>query len=375
VRSTKTVNSLLKFSHWVKNEAPFGGDLLFSGKTRDTIKRNILYPLRRYVGKKNCKFSIVNGEGVLYGRTFHIVGAYDESSEERVRGITLAGAYIDEVTIIPESFYRMVLSRLSLEGARLYGTTNPDSPYHWLKIEIDKNLDSMISFHFTLDDNPYLPQRYKDDLKAEYGEGTLYYRRFYLGEWCLAEGAIYDMWDERKHVIDTPPFTPKTWYVGIDYGTHNPTCFLMVAIDGGQVYCAKEYYYDSVKKNKSKSDAEYAADLVDFVGDTKVTSVIVDPSALSFKVALRACNLTTRDAHNSVLDGIRTTARLLTADKLHVNKSCENLIMEFSSYVWDERSQIIGEDRPMKANDHACDALRYICHTVLGKGESRAITF
>jgi PBSX family phage terminase large subunit len=396
VRSTKTVNSLIKFSHWTKNEAPVGGDILFTGRTRDTVKRNVLYPLRRYVGRRNCKFSIVNGEGKLYGRIFYIVGANDETSEERIRGLTLAGVYIDEITIIPESFYRMALSRLSLDGSRLYGTTNPDGPFHWLKKEIDKDMPQMSVFHFTLDDNPYISQQYKDDLKAEYGEGTLWYKRYYLGLWVQAQGAVYDMWDESRHVIKDLPAEGFDWYyTWIDYGTANPCAFGYNGVKDGKVTCIKEYYYDGRNSQKQKTDMDIYYDLHAFLRGVPNRWIILDPSALSLKTQLKKeemcrdcqgtgkvngakCETCTgkgkmdpftnlKDCDNSVLDGIRTLSSFLQNGRYHVHESCKNHRMEFGAYTWNSKAQAKGEDVPMKVNDHTMDGARYGVHTLFGQ--------
>src|SRR5690606_4293976 len=137
------------------------------------------------------------------------------------RGMTLAGAYGDEVTLWPESFFTMLLSRLSVPGAQFFGTTNPDSPGHWLKKRYLDRADelSLRRFRFTLADNPALDPAYVEALKREYT--GLWYRRYILGEWVAAEGAIYDMFDPDRHVARELPEILH-WWVGVDYGTTNP---------------------------------------------------------------------------------------------------------------------------------------------------------
>ena len=370
VRSSKTVNSLIKFAHWVKNESPAGGEILFSGKTRDTIKRNVLNVLQQYVGRKNLKYSVVGGSGTLYGKSFAIVGANDESSEQRIRGMTLAGAYLDEMSILPESFYRMTLSRLSLEGARLYGTTNPDNPKHWLKLEMDKKLPHMSVFHFTLADNSYISEEFKSTLKLDYS--GMWYKRFILGLWVAGTGAIYDMFDENVQVVDNTPEIGKL-YVGIDYGTNNPTSFLLIAVNNGVATCLDEYYYDSTKHSKQKVDSEQLADFKKFIGNRKIQTIYIDPSASNFKLLLIREGYSCRDADNAVVPGIRTVSNLLSTRKYYINRKCIEHIKEFYSYVWDEKSIEMGVDKPVKQNDHTMDACRYALHTLFGKGGVRVL--
>jgi PBSX family phage terminase large subunit len=183
-----------------------------------------------------------------------------------------------------------------------------------------------------------------------------------------AEGAIYDMWDPAVHVYKDQPFPVQDYYVSIDYGTANPTAFLLFGVNGKQALCLKEYYYDSSKSQRQMTDAEYAVEFKKFVGDLKIKSVIIDPSAASFRTQLRKDGWFVRDANNDVLDGIRTVSTMLHERRLYVHESCKNLIRELPGYAWDPKAQQHGEDKPMKVNDHAVDAARYFCHTVMGKG-------
>lgn len=349
------------------------GPLLMVGKTELTLQRNVIDLLIQAYGKN------VYTKGhtcYIFGRPCYIVGASDERAEQKIRGLSLAGAYCDEISLYPESFVQMLKNRLRLKGAMLFGTMNPDNPNHFINADLINNeeITDKTIWLSTMDDNPYLDPDYVERMKTAYPKSSMWYKRYILGIDCLAEGAVYDMWDPDKHVTDYTDLQGWKWYVGIDYGTNNPCVFLMIGMHKGEAYCAGEYYWDSLKKNRQKTDGEYADDLISFIGNVSC-EVIMDPSALSFKVECRKRGISVRDADNSVPDGIRTTARLLTAGKYHVNKVCENHIKEFSGYVWDEKSQSSGEDRPMKANDHTMDACRYVLHTVLGKGEARAIVF
>lgn len=371
VSSGKTITTCFKLVDFCVGGPP--GEILLCGKTERTLQRNVIDPLIRIFGNGIKK---VGSNIYIFGRKCYIVGANDERAEQKIRGISLVLAYCDELTLYPESFFKMLQTRLRLPGAALIATTNPDAPTHYLVESLlqNKEIGDLVTVWFsTMEDNPYLDPSYIENMKRTYPKSSLWYKRYILGLWVAAEGVVYDMWDPEKHIADNPTFTPLDWYIGVDYGTANPCVFLMVAVREGRVYVAKEYYYDSVKNNRQKDDAEYVRDLKSFIGDTKIRSVLIDPSALSFKVTLRNAGILVRDADNSVLDGIRTVSRLLAGDNLKVNRSCSNLIKEFSAYAWDSKAQARGEDAPLKQNDHAQDALRYVCMSLLGKGELKLI--
>lgn len=366
VSSGKTVTTCFKLVDFCINGP--SGEILLIGKTERTLERNVIDLLIKMFGRSIQK---VGSSVYIFGRRCYIVGANDERSEQKIRGISLVCAYCDELTLYPESFFQMLKSRLRIPGACLIATTNTDAPTHYLiesLIQNPKEQDKLAVWYSTMDDNPYLDPGYVAAMKSAYPENSMWYKRYILGLWVAAEGVIYDMWNQDVHVYETDPFPVFDYYVGVDYGTANPTCFLLVGVSGNKAICIKEYYYDSVKSLRQKTDAEYASDLKQFIGDTKIKTVILDPSAASFKVELRRQGILVRDADNSVLDGIRTVATMLGTGRYFVNKSCKNLIQEKSAYVWDERSQQNGIDRPLKANDHASDAERYVLHTVIGKG-------
>jgi PBSX family phage terminase large subunit len=257
----------------------------------------------------------------------------------------------------------MLLSRLSVEGSMFFGTTNPDSPFHWLKTGFLDRADELDlrTWHFQLSDNLSLSPSYIDNLSAEYT--GLWRKRYILGLWVQAEGAIYDMFDEPKHVRPTED-NGRSWYVGIDYGTANPFHALAVQVcTDNRLHVAHEWRFDSAKAGRSMTDAEYAAAVKEWLTahEIKPRFVFIDPSAASFIEAARRAQIEgVWGADNAVLDGIRRTARLLTAGRLTIAPECSELTKEIVSYVWDPKAQEKGEDAPLKANDHGPDALRYL---------------
>lgn len=388
VRSSKTIMSIIRWIEYIK-EAP-KGKLLMIGKTERTLKRNILDVIEDMVGTSNYRFSSGKGEVRIFQRVIDIVGANDERSENKIRGTTLAGAYGDELTLWPESFFKMLMTRLSVRGSMFFGTTNPDSPYHWLKkdyLDLEGVIGTdgkpkldMISFHFTLHDNPALDPDYVRALENEYS--GLWYKRFILGLWVMAEGVIYDMFNNEKHVLSDDKLPVNVlefdrYYIPIDYGAANPTTFLLIgerttAAGEREAYVLKEYYYDGRKEQSQKTNSEYAEDLVEFIGDTIVQAIYVDPSAKSFINELTKNEKITASvtpADNDVVEGIREVSTKLKRGLLYVKDTCLNLLREFNAYVWDAKAQKIGEDKPMKDNDHCLDALRYYVYTRIKTGD------
>lgn len=364
VRSGKSHASIIRFLDFIIHGPQ--GMLIAIGKTNTAIKRNFVDPLLDMLGL-DVKYYAGKQEMHLYGKTIVLVGANDERAEGKIRGNTYAGAYVDELTLLPESFFTTLLARLSIEGAKLFATTNPDSPFHWLKKNyLDRmELLDLKRFYFKLEDNPSLTDTFKNNLKQEFR--GLWYKRFIDGEWVLAEGAIYDFFDERIHCLDFPPTHSQYYICGIDYGTNNPCAFILVGYDPNNfpnIWVEEEYYWDSKEHNRQKTDSEYADDLKKFLGNKNVKAVIVDPSAASFKAEMIKMGFQNiMDANNDVLDGIRFTSKMLSNGTLKICKSCKNLIKEIQTYVWDEKSIKLGEDKPLKQNDHILDGLRYTCLT------------
>jgi len=211
-----------------------------------------------------------------------------------------------------------------------------------------------------------LARGFVEALKKEYT--GLWYKRFILGLWVLAEGVVYDMFDESRHVVDVQALLKqrekqqfRNYFVGVDYGTNNPCTFGLYGYDKGlPVYLVKEHYYDSAKTNRQKTDSQHADDFQNFIkGIPNLANIYVDPSALSFISELRHRGYRVTGANNDVLDGIRFVGKLLSNGQFFVDKSCRNIIKEFAAYVWDAKAQAKGEDKPIKANDHCLDQLRY----------------
>jgi PBSX family phage terminase large subunit len=328
------------------------------GVTRDSIQRNLVIDLCQLIGARipGSKATEMN----LFGRQVYFVGANDESSVRRIQGATLAIALVDEATEIPEAFWNMLLSRLSVPGAQLLATLNPSSPGHWLKKKfLDRENElNLKSWHFMLEDNPILTKEYVEGLKNEYsapGNG-MWYKRYILGEWAVAEGLVYDGFDEMNLYEDDYP-QPNMWVAGVDYGTTNPTTCILAGLSPKQwpqIHIEKEYYYSSKKSGRQKSDAELADDIKEFIGWRPLEALYVDPSAASFKIELRNRGLPVVDALHDVMPGIRVTHKFITHKNLVIHKSCKHLLEELATYSYCPRAAAKGKDAPIKNHDHCC---------------------
>lgn len=379
VRSGKTISSLMRWLAYVRN-APLRGQLAVIGKTTHTAYRNVFAPLMDpgIVGStvaKSVSYTAGAPTGTILGREVHVIGAADAKAEPKVRGLTGAGAYVDEATVLPENFWDQLVARQSTPGAKIFATTNPDSPAHWLRTKwLTAGNPSVRSWHFTLDDNPFLEPDYVAHLKRSYV--GLWYRRFILGLWVAAEGAVYDMFDHDRHLVAPRRVPPILDWIcaGVDYGTSNP--FHAVLIGRGndrRLYVTAEYRYDSARAQRQLTDARYSQEFRRFLANAPIPRtalcgvtpryVVVDPSAASFRVQLHEDGVPSWPADNDVLDGIRTVANVLGNDGLRISRACPALIDEMSGYSWDPKAQKIGEDKPIKSADHGPDALRYGLHT------------
>jgi PBSX family phage terminase large subunit len=348
-----------------------GGRNVFTGVSKQSVYNNVLADLFDLVGPRNYCYNRNTGQLKLYGTEWLVIGAKDEGSERYVRGLTVGIAICDELSLMPQSFFQMLLTRMSPEGARLYATTNPDSPYHWLKTDYLDNVDLrskniLWSDHFTMADNPNLSPEFLEAQKRLYR--GFFYKRFIEGLWVIAEGAIYkDSWSEEL-LYDQPdepiglrgPGGYQQRIIAVDYGTTNPMVFLDIYDDGRLFWVTREYYWDSVVEMRQKTDAEYADDLVKFIGPHANAKVIIDPSAASFKAEMLKRGIWHVDADNDVNEGIRITSMVLNQRLVRFcRQAASKTIQQMQTYAWDAKAAQRGEERPLKVHDHGPDAFRY----------------
>lgn len=371
VRSGKTTIMLWSFVRWAMetfDRQRFG----VCGKTVDSAVKNIIQPFlsmtltrELYVVRWRRSDKLLEVRRGRVCNTFEVFGGKDEGSAALVQGRTFAGVLLDEVALMPQSFVEQALARCSVDGARLWFSCNPESPQHWFYKDWIQRADerNALYLHFEMTDNPSLSpkvlQRYETMFSG------VFYDRYVRGLWVLAEGMVYPMFGDKCMVGDTPPEEKAghSYYISCDYGTLNPFAALLWRWDGKVAVCEREYYHSGRETQQARTDAEYYAELEKLAEDFPVREVVVDPSAASFiEVIRRNKRFTVRKAKNDVLPGIMTTARFLQDGTIKVNRVCRNTIKEFGLYRWDDKA---AEDRPIKENDHAMDAVRYFTYTVL----------
>ncbi len=382
IRSGKTVAMSLGFVFWAVDSFD-EQNFIMAGKTIGSFRRNVLTNLKLMLSSRGYRWKHHLAENMLEisrnGRTnyFYMFGGKDESSQDLIQGITAAGAFFDEVALMPESFVNQATGRCSVEGRKFWFNCNPAGPMHWFRtgwIE-NRNKKKLVYLHFTMDDNLSLSEAVKKDYRSMYA--GVFFLRYIKGLWAVAEGLIYTMCTEQNYYTDEErPIALKSIaqkYIAVDYGTTNPCVFLELWDDGQTIWVDREYRWDSRSEearrsqHPQKTDAQYADDMAEFMGTAPEDqcTIIVDPSAASFITELRNRGFYVKTGDNEVLDGIRVVATLLAQRNIRINKSCKGLRSEMQSYVWDEKAAERGEEKPVKQLDHGPDCLRYFCYTIL----------
>ena len=359
VRSGKTFAMGLSFFLWA--QAQFDGRQFgLCGKTITALRRNLLAELTPYLRRLGMEVRDRRGDNVLevrfHGRKnrFLLFGGRDESSAGLIQGVTLAGVLLDEAALMPRSFVEQAAARCSVAGSKLWFNCNPESPGHWFYQEwiLKAEQRRALRLHFTMEDNPALPERVRERYQRFYSGG--FYRRFVLGEWAGAEGLVYDFFDAERDAAEVPEDGFEAWRISADYGTVNPASFGLWGLREGVWYRVDEFYYDSKKAGRHRTDAEYARDLARLADGRRIQRVIVDPSAASFIEALRRRGFQVIPADNHVSDGIRVAADLLREGRIVICRTCRDCLREISLYSWETE-----RDAPRKRDDHAMDDLRY----------------
>ena len=370
VRSGKTFSMGLSFFLWAM--ARFDGRQFgLCGKTIVSLRRNLLTELVPYLRRIGMSIREKRSENLLIVRfaghenRFLLFGGRDESSAALIQGSTLAGVLLDETVLMPRSFVEQAIARCSVPGSRLWFNCNPENPGHWFYREwiLKAKARRALYLHFTMEDNPALSPRIRARYRNAYS--GVFYRRFVLGEWTAAQGLVYDFFDRERDAADVPEGSFEEWRISVDYGTANPASFGLWGKKNAVWYRVAEYYYDSRKAGRQRTDEEYAEALERLAGERTIRRVIVDPSAASFIEVLRRRGFQVVRANNDVADGIRVTSDLLKKRRIVICRTCGDCLREMELYCWDERG---GRDAPRKENDHAMDDLRYFAMDAV-KGE------
>lgn len=367
VRSGKTFCMSLSFVLW--SFYRFNkGTFAFCGKTQRSLRRNVVTPLISVLESLGFKCEEKVSMGILKitykdrENIFYIFGGKDESSASLIQGITLSGVLFDEAALMPRSFVEQALARCSVEGSTFWFNCNPEHPQHWFYKEwIQKQKSkNALYIHFVMTDNPSLSKKMIKRYESLYSGA--FYERFVLGKWTSVYGAVYPFMDSYDY-CDVPKGDFSDYAISCDYGTVNPASFGLWGNQNGTWYRIDEYYYDSRKVGRQKTDDEHYSALESLAGDRKISAVTVDPSAASFiELIKRNGRFNVIPAHNSVINGIRKVSSALKQGQIKICKNCSDSIREFSLYRWSEKNT---EDAPIKENDHAMDDIRYFVTTIM----------
>lgn len=367
VRAGKTMAVNFRFMQEV-HKCP-DNHIAMIGYTSETIYRNVVKLILEdptfEMFRPFCKWT---DHRLLYrDKTIRAFGASNEGAVGAIQGQTFSLVLCDEITLYPDSIIDMIDSRLSMPHSKAFATCNPSTPTHKIKQWVDRAVEGDPDYYelkFLMDDNLFLTPDYKARmLKASTG---LHRKRNIEGHWCMAEGAIFDCFDKRIHVIEKPRHAAEYWIAAVDYGTINPFACVLIGVNTGKftqtgkyLWVEKEYYWDQSKKGRQKTNGEFATDLVELLEPYGVKNIYIDPSAAAMKEELRRKGFHPVDANNEVEQGIQMVANQLAVGNLFVMDCCPNLIREIEGYVWDAKAAKKGYDEPLKQNDHAVDALRY----------------
>ena len=352
VRSGKTSIIVWAFVEWAMRE--FNGQRFgICGKTVDSATKNIIIPFismslakERYTLRWRRSDKLLEVRRGATTNYFEVFGGKDESSQDLIQGRTLAGVFLDEVVLMPQSFVNQALARCSVDGAKLWFSCNPGSPQHWFYTEWIKKAKerNALCLHFSMRDNPSLSETTLARYEGMYS--GVFYQRYVLGKWVLAEGLVYDFGED--NITDEVPEHGE-YYMSIDYGTQNPFSCGLWCVVGDNATRIAEYYYCGRNEQTQKTDEEYCDEVEKLAKGYKVKRVVVDPSAASFIASLRKRGFYVTKANNDVLDGIRRVSGYLKNGKLKIHRSCGHTVEEFGLYRWDDKS---GEDKVVKENDH-----------------------
>jgi PBSX family phage terminase large subunit len=366
VRSGKTWLNNVLFWVLVKAHAGQGVHFIITGHTLASVKRNVLEPLGEQFGVDLRPDNA--GTFSWYGNKVHCFGADKQDSYKAMTGLTAHGWLANEVSLQHPNTIAEAFSRVSGKNARVLWDTNPDYPDHPVKRQyIDRSGERLSngklhiqSWHFELEDNPFLPSDYVEQLKASTPPGMWYDRRI-KGLWVAAEGLVYEHFDRETHVVE--PFEiPADWKKvrAIDLGYENPFVMLWGALDpDGRLYIYREHYKSKTLIRDHVDEIERKS------GDERYGFTVSDHDAQE-RAELHSQGLRTRPAQKDVSIGIQKVAERLVEQgdghpRLYIMRNCENTIRELQKYRWQPAAEDKpAKEEPMKVDDHTADALRYM---------------
>lgn len=376
IRSGKTHATALAFASYLGlREHP--RDHVIAGVTASTAWRNQGRPVMDVLARWGQHPRLDRQFGmrlVAGGQSVWIIGGNDERARRRVQGMTLAGLAVDEAVLVPESFWHMLTSRCSLPESKVWATLNPESPAHWFRRQIIKRPDEWQArvIDYRLRDNPSLDASVIARYETQYtGHERL---RMIEGQWAGASGLIYPDVAQDDGLPDKPVLAA----VGVDWAASRNSFAALLGVFSvsGEGRIVAERIYSPPDRGaipeieqvqRTVAWARGARD--EHAPDVPISGVVGDPTTpAAAKHEFIRQGMSWGNADNDVRDGISATASAFASGKLRVSPRCVNLLREIGEYQWDPKASEGGKDRPLKVQDDACDALRYLVMATIGRG-------
>lgn len=370
VRSGKSYSILLSFALWLLAQRE-RHDHAVIGQSIEAVMRNMGFDLIEAIERCGGRARIDRAFGTrilvdngLFEASVWIVGATDAKARKRIAGATLKGLVVEELPLLPEDFFNLAWSRLSVSGAKMWASYNPEGPAHWAKrkvVDEAERYDAKV-LRFRMRDNPTL-----DDATLERYERSFtghFYQRLIAGEWAAASGACFPRWETFHGELQLLP--GARWHLALDWAVSGTLAALAIRSKGEDAAVACELYHEG-RTDGLLNEVEVADRVAEwFRAETLQTAgtAWLDPSTpATFKRLMRARGFLVRAADNDVIPGIVTTAARLASGRVRIHERCVKLLAELAGYVWDDVAAEQGEDKPVKKADHGCDALRYWAHS------------
>ena len=364
IRGGKTWVAVLSFLIWSQLREKGNAikkDYIIAGRTLTSLERNVMPAMREHCFLFNCylernrSYQYVKINGV----TYWLVGVNDARAQDKIQGMTAAGALVDEIVLLTEDFWNQLLSRLSVEGSRLWATYNPDNPGHWFKKTVVDQLDRYNGeiVQFSMDDNPTLAeetkQRYREQFAGHFKS------RFIDGDWAAPYGLIYPMMVGED--IDVEEYDKLAF--SMDYahaGVWSVIEWRQITLDNRKIWVASGEIYRDWRNTLPLSDEEMVDLVYRWIDDRPYSAVYIDPATYkSWKRAARGVGMKISWPRVERNQGIKLCQALLFNKTVRVTNNCPETLSEAEIYSWDEKAVERGEDEPLKGNDHAMDAFRY----------------
>lgn len=384
IRSGKTVAMICGFFLWSLSTFE-GENFILAGKTIGALKKNVIGPalqiLRGWPGPITYVSSGDEARLEVGGNTYYLYDAHNERSQDRLQGLTAAGALADEVALFPQNFIEQMIGRCSVDGAKLWLNCNPESPAHYVKTElIDRAAEKRIyHLHFLMDDNLALSPKRREMYHRMFS--GVFYRRFILGEWALTDGLVYPQFADAPEVytVDAPP--PIQYAViGVDFGgSGSAHSFTLTGFTPGmgRVVVLDEWYHSN-KKDGVLSPKQVEDAFVDFVRRAQQRYRVYEArcdsaeqtliQGLTIAAARAGLGIEVKNAvKGPIHDRIMFYNSLIAQGRFQICAGCINTIQAMEEAVYDAKKPL--EDIRLDdgtTNIDSLDSMEYATEPVQG---------